>query len=109
MTSYDRGETIVMEIELEADLDMSAFDIIVAKIVHKHLRSVLGRYSLADSSVTLNDPTTDGVINFTIPDSVTAAAPLGVYEYQVKIEDVDGSPRFRVFTGDSFYLTKAQT
>jgi len=109
MTSYDRGETIVMEIELEEDLDMGDFDTIVAKIVHKHLRSVLGRYSLADETVTLNDPTTDGVINFTIPDSVTAVGALGVYEYQVKIEDANGSPRFRVFTGDSFYLTKAQT
>jgi len=109
MDSYDRGESIVMEIELEADLDMSAFDFITVKIVHKHLRSVLGRYSLQDSTVTLNDPTTDGIVNFTIPDSVTAAAPLGVYEYQVKTEDANGSPRFRVFTGDSFYLTKAQT
>ena len=109
MTSYDRGESIAMEIVVEADLDMGVFDDIIVKVSHKHLGTLLGRYSLQDSTVTLNDPTTDGTINFTIPDNTTAAGALGVYEYQVKTEEIGGSPQFRVWKADSFYLTQALT
>jgi len=110
---YDRGESIPLTITLQdeddADLDLANFDTIVVKIWHKHLRTELGRYSLADSTVTNSDPTSDGEISLTVLDSTTATAALGVYQYQVKTEDADGSPRFRTFVGDAFYLKKALT
>lgn len=113
MTGYDRGDSIVMAITLNDSagdpLNTGDFDIIVVKIIHKHLRSVLKRYSLADGTVTINDPSTDGIINFTILDNTTSVGPLGVYQYQVKTEDADGATRFRVLTEDSFYLKQALT
>lgn len=113
MNSNDRGDSIVMAITLTdsaaAALDTGDFDIIVVKIIHKHLNTVLGRYSLADSTVTINTPSTDGIINFTIPDNITAAGALGVYKYQVKTEDASAATRFRVWTADSFYLKQALT
>ena len=113
MNDFDRGESIPLTITLQdedsADLDLANFDTIVVKVYHKHLGTELGRYSLADSTVTNSDPTTDGEITFTILDSSTATAALGVYQYQVKTEDADGSPRFRTFVGDCFYLKKALT
>ncbi len=114
MNDYDRGESIEMTITLQdendADLDLANFDVdIIVKVSHKYLKTELGRYSVQDSTVTKSDPTTDGEITFTIPDSTTASAALGVYEYQVKTEDADGSPQFRTFRGDCFYLKKALT
>ena len=113
MDSFDRGESIPITVTLQdsdsADLDLGDFDTIVVKVTHKHLKSELGRYSLADSTITNSNPTTDGEITFTVLDSSTATGPLGVYQYQVKTEDADGSPRFRTFVGDAFYLKKALT
>lgn len=114
MNNFDRGETIVQTITLQdedsVDLDLANFDVdIIVKVYHKYLGTELGRYSSQDGTVTLSDPTTDGEITFTIPDNVTATAALGVYSYQVKTEDADGSPQFRTFVGDCFYLKKALT
>jgi len=109
MTEYSRGESIALAIVTDADLDCEDFDFITVKIVHKYLKSELARYSLQDTTVTINEPGTDGIVNFTIPDSVTATATLGVYEYQIKTEEIAGSPQFRVYTGDAFYLTQALT
>jgi len=113
LSDFDRGESIVITVTLNDSagdaLDTDDFDTIVVKVSHKHLKSLLGRYSVADSTITKESPTTDGQITFTIPDSVTATGPLGVYEYQVKTEDADGSPRFRTFRGDAFYLKQART
>lgn len=113
MNDFDRGESIPITVTLQdsdsADLDLADFDFITVKVTHKHLKSELGRYSSQDSTITNSSPTTDGEITFTVTDAQTATAPLGVYEYQVKTEDADGSPRFRVFVGDAFYLKKALT
>jgi hypothetical protein len=114
MNNFDRGESAVITVTLQdensADLDLANFDVdIVVKVYHKHLKTELGRYSVQDATVTKSDPTTDGEITFTIPDSTTATAALGVYEYQVRTEDADGSPQFRMFRGDCFYLKKALT
>lgn len=104
MDSYDRGDSIKMTITVPSDT--GDYDKIIVKIIHKHLRSVLGRYSLQDSTVVAATSTT---ITFTITDTQTATAPLGVYQHQVKMEDDDGSPRFQVLTEDSFYLKQALT
>lgn len=113
MNDFDRGESIVITVTLnDSDdnaLDTGDFDTIVVKVSHKHLKSLLGRYSVADSTITKESPTSGGQITFTIPDSITAAGALGVYQYQVKTEDADGSPRFRTFVGDAFYLKQART
>jgi len=113
MQDFDRGESIVQTVTLNDEdgnaLDTGDFDTIVVKVSHKHLGSLLGRYSVADSTVTKESPTSDGQITFTVPDNVTASGALGVYEYQVKTEDASGSPRFRTFRGDCFYLKQART
>ena len=104
MTGYDRGDSIKMTITVPTDT--ADYDKIIVKIIHKHLRSVLARYSLQDTTVTKATSTT---ITFTITDVQTASAPLGVYQHQVKMENADGSPRFQVLTEDSFYLKRALT
>lgn len=113
MNDFDKGESIVQTVTLNdsagAALNTGDFDTIVVKVSHKHLKTLLGRYSVADSTVTKESPTTDGQITFTVPDNITAGGSLGVYEYQVKTEDADGSPRFRTFRGDMFYLKQART
>jgi len=113
MNNYDRGEscpiTVTLQDENSEDLDLANFDFITVKVWHKHLGTELGRYSSQDGTITNSDPTTDGEITFTVTDTQTATAPLGVYKYQVKTEDADGSPRFRTFVGDAFYLKKALT
>ena len=112
MTEYSRGESILKTITLTDSagtaLDLDNFDLITVKIIHKYLKSELGRYSLQDETVTTGTPAA-GIITFTVKDSQTATAPLGVYEYQVKTEDTNGDPKIRVFTGDAFYITKAIT
>lgn len=104
MTGYDRGDSIAKTVTVPTDT--GDYDFITVKIIHKYLRSVLGRYSVQDSTVTKASETT---ITFTITDAQTATAPLGVYQHQVKMEDADGSPRFQVLTEDSFYLKRAVT
>ena len=117
MNSYDRRESIPVTVTLTSDgttaLDTSNFVTITVKVTHKHLGSSMGRYSLVDSSVTKESPTTDGQITFICEDSETANAPLGVYKYQVKTTETDAdyesSIRTRTFVGDCFYLKKALT
>ncbi len=104
MTGYDRGDTILKTVTVPEDT--GDYNFITVKVIHKHNRSVLARYSLQDSTVTAATTTT---ITFTITDAQTAQAPLGVYIHQVKMEDADGSPRFQVLTEDSFYLKQALT
>jgi len=86
MNDFDRGEDAQITVTLQAssvDLDLAQFDEIVVKVTHKYLKTLLGRYSVADGTVSESDPTTDGEITFTVLGSVTASAALGVYEYQV--------------------------
>lgn len=113
MDSNDRGESIPITVTLQdsdsVDLDLADFDTIVVKVTHKHLKTLLGRYSVADSTISKSNPTTDGEVTFTVTDAQTSTGALGVYQYQVKTEDADGSPRFRVFRGDAFYLKQART
>jgi len=113
MNDFDRGEDAYITVTLQdsdsVDLDTAQFDEIIVKVFHKHLGTALGRYSKADSTVTEADDTTDGEIYFTVLGSTTASAAIGVYEYQIKTRDVDGTPIYRKFRGDCFYLKKALT
>ena len=113
MDNFDRGEscpiTVTLQNSSSVDLDLADFDTIVVKVSHKHLGTLLGRYSAADSTITNSSPTTDGEITFTVTSTQTADAALGVYKYQVKTYDADGSPKYRTFVGDAFYLKKALT
>ena len=113
MDSYDRGEGAVRTHTLTDSagtaLDLSAFDEIVVKVIHKHLGTVLGRYSLGEGTVSKSDPTTDGEITYEVLPVTTADAALGLYQYQAKTRDYDGVPKRQVFSGDDFYLTKALT
>ena len=113
MNDFDRGEDAYIVVTLQdsdsVDLDTAQFDDIIVKVTHKHLGTELARFSLQDSTVTAGSPTTDGEIMFTVLGSVTASAALGSYEYQIKTRDVDGTPIYRKFRGDCFYLKKALT
>jgi len=116
MNDFDRGESIKITVTLTDgtnNLDTSNFNKIEVKVSHKHLSTELDRFSLADSEVTKETPTSDGQISFVIPQSVTATAALGVYKYQVKTEETDtdceNNTRNRTFVGDCFYLKKALT
>ena len=115
--NFDRGESIPVTVNCDdedgANLDVGNFVTIVVKVIHKHLQTELDRFSLADSTVTLGSPTSGGNVTFIIPQSVTATAAIGMYEYQVKTTETDASyensTRNRTFRGDCFYLKKALT
>ena len=113
MNDFDRGEdaksTVTLQDSDGNDLDTATFDRIWVKVFHKHLGTLIGSYNVGASTVTKESPTTGGLISFTVPDTVTADAALGVYEYQVKTRDNDGDPMFRKFRGDCFYLKKSRT
>ena len=113
MNDFDRGEdaksTVTLQNSSGTALDTASFDEIVVKVFHKHLGTQLGRYSVADSTVTKETPTSDGQISFTCLGSDTADAALGVYEYQVYTRDYDGDPPKLKFRGDLLYLKKAKT
>lgn len=113
MNDFDRGENAYHTVTLKDDdgnaLDTSQFDRIWVKIRHKHLGTEIGAYNVGATTVTKETPTSGGQITFTVPDSVTATAALGVYEYQVKTRDNDGDPMYRKFRGDCFYLKSALT
>ena len=116
MDNFDRGESIPRTVTLTDgtnNLDTANFTDIIVKVTHKHLKTELGRYSLNDSSVTKESPTSGGQITFIVEDSTTPSAALGVYQYQVKTRETDAdyesSIRTRTFVGDCFYLKKAIT
>lgn len=113
MNDFDRGEdaknTITLQNSSGTALDTADFNEIVVKVSHKHLGTALGRYSVADSTVTKEAPTSGGQISFTVLGSTTADAALGVYEYQVFTRDYNGSPPKQKFQGNCFYLKNALT
>lgn len=113
MNDFDRGEdaksTVTLQDSAGTALDTAQFDRIWVKVSHKHLGTLVGAYNVGASTVTKVNPTTDGQISFTVPDTVTATAALGVYEYEVKTRDNDGDPMIRKFRGDCFYLKRAKT
>jgi len=113
MNDFDRGEDAPTTVTLTDDdgtaLDTAQFDRIWVKVRHKHLKTEIGAYNVGAGTVTKESPTTGGQITFTVPDTVTVSAALGVYEYQVKTRDDDGDPMYRKFRGDCFYLKNALT
>ena len=106
MNDFDRGEDAKSTITLQDSdgnaLDTAQFDRIWVKVFHKHLGVLIGTYNVGASTVTKESPTANGQISFTVPDTVTATAALGVYEYQIKTRDNDGDPMYGKFRGDCF-------
>ena len=113
MNDFDRGDDAKTTVTLQdadgTDLDTAQFDRIWVKVSHKHLGTLIDAYNVGAATVTKGATSTDGEITFTVPDTVTATAALGVYEYQVKTRDNDGDPMYRTFRGDCFYLKNALT
>ena len=113
MNDFDRGENAKTTATLKDDdgnaLDTAQFDRRWVKVSHKLNGTLIGAYNVGAGTVTKETPTSGGQITFTVPDTVTATAATGVYEYQVKTRDNDGSPMYRKFRGDCFYLKNALT
>lgn len=113
MNDFDRGEDAKSTVTLQDSdgnaLDTSQFDRIWVKVSHKLHGTLVGAYNVGAGTVTKESPASGGQISFTVPDTVTADAALGVYEYQIKTRDNDGDPMYRKFRGDCFYLKRAKT
>lgn len=117
MNDFDRGEPVTITVNCDDEdgdnLDVSGFNTIIIKVIHKHLGTLLDKLTLGDGEIVISDTPTDGNVTFIVPGSVTASAALGVYKYQIRTSETDtdynDNVRHRVFSSDAFYLKKAVT
>lgn len=111
--TFIRGnEDITRTVTLTSDgstaLDTDDFTGINVQVRHKKFGTVVGTYTLNDSTVSKETPTSGGQITFIVSRIETASQPTGVYQFEVETEEADasydGSVRHRSFVGDCFVL-----
>jgi len=115
MDTFTRGASIPRTITLTDgtdNLDTSDFLTIEVKVKHKYYGVDLGTYTLADSEITKETPTTGGQITFIIPATSSTNKSVGVYSYQVTTTETDtdyeNNVRTRRLVPDDCFMLKGQ-
>ena len=87
----DVPRTITLNDEDDTALDTGNFLTIEVKLRHRYQGTLIGTYTLADSEVTQETPTTGGQVTVIVPTEDIENKPVGVLDFHVKTTETNAN------------------
>ena len=111
MDTFEKGESIPRTVTLTDD-DSNVIDTVdlltISVRVYSRIHDIIGTYTLADSDVVKQAPTSGGKIFFIVPATATATARAMKYFYRITTTETNADyptgVRTRIFNGWCFDL-----